>query len=88
MQMSDRIDGFRGKLPYWRESLSKANFTPLPQMSPFLKDNRIDERFTLDVQPQGTPRRAPRLFPDVDMSKFDWVIDHFTVMQVQWILHS
>ena len=43
MQMSDRIDGFRGKLAYWRASLSKANFTPFPQWSQFLQDNSIDK---------------------------------------------
>lgn len=59
MQMSDRIDGFRGKLAYCRESLSKANFTPFPQMSQFLKDNSIDKFSTKEMcsHPE-TPRKA------------------------------
>ena len=43
MHMSDCIDGFRGKLAYWRESISKANLAPFPQLSMFLKDNSIDK---------------------------------------------
>ena len=42
LQMSDRIDGFRGKLSFWRENLSKANFTPFPQLNKFLTDS-IDQ---------------------------------------------
>ena len=55
----DRIDGFRGKLAYWRESLSKANFTPFPQISQFLKDNSNDQLPTKDMCSHPvTPRRA------------------------------
>ena len=43
MHMRDRTDGFRGKRAYWRESISKANLAPFPQLSMFLKDNRIDK---------------------------------------------
>lgn len=34
---------------YWIESLSKANFTPFPQMSQFLKDNNIDKCSTKEM---------------------------------------
>ena len=79
MQMSDCIDGFRGKLAYWRESLSKANFTPFPQMSQFLKDNSIDKCSTKELCSylKCLEEHIATYFPDVDMSKFDWVRDPF-----------
>lgn len=78
MQMSDRVNGFRGKLAFWRDNLSKGNCAPFPQLCKFLTDNSI-------VDQSPTQRMTDHLksleehfttyFRGLDMSQFDWVID-------------
>jgi len=80
LQMSDRIDGFRGKLSFWRENLSKENFTPFPQLNKFLTDNNIDDQCSTKVMCDHLKcleEHFATYFPDLDMSKFDWVRDPF-----------
>ena len=79
MHMNDRIDGFRAKIAYWRESLGKGNFTLFPQLSQFLEDNNIDKCSTKEMcsHLELLEEHFATYFPDVDMSKFDWVRNPF-----------
>lgn len=79
MQMSDRIDGFRGKLAYWGENISKANFTPFPQMSQFSEQNSIDKCSIKEIcsHLKRLEEHFATYFQDVDMSKLEWVRDPF-----------
>lgn len=79
MQMSDRIDGFRAKITHWRGSLAKGNFTHFPQLSQFLEDNSIDKCSTMEMcsHLERLEEHFATYFPDVDMSKFEWVRNPF-----------
>ncbi|KAJ3588490.1 hypothetical protein NHX12_012082 [Muraenolepis orangiensis] len=80
MQMSDRINGFRGKLAFWRENLSKGNDAPFPQLCKFLTDNSIADQCpaqTMIDHLKCLEEHFTTYFPGLDMSKFDWVIDPF-----------
>ena len=91
LQMSDRIDGFRGKLSFWRENLSKANFTPFHQLNKFLTDNNINDQCSTKVMCDHLKRLEEHLPPTSQtwlcQSLTGWGT-HSTVIQAQWICLS
>ena len=79
MHMSDRIDGFRGKICILAKKHFKGKHRPFTQLSQFLKDNSIDKCSTKEMcsHLKRLEEHLATHFRDVDVSKFDWVRDPF-----------
>lgn len=78
-QLSDRITAFMKKITFWKTRLLQSNYESFPHLCKFLADNE-------NVQPptQVIAEHLSRLngqfasfFPDLDMSKYDWLQNPF-----------